>query len=526
MQLPAFANAVFRRTYAMTSTETWPEAAARVAKAVADDAVQQSQFEHLVRERVFIPGGRYLYSAGRPLQQFSNCFGFVAKDTREGWADLLGSAIMCLATTGGVGINYSDLRPKGTPITRMGGESSGPLALMQMINEVARHVKSGGSRRSALWAGLHWKHPDIGDFIRIKDWNDDIRAMKAKNFDYPAPLDMTNVSVIVDAEYLLGLQNGDERIWRLHREICELASRTGEPAFRNDVLIKRDDPDAVTGNPCQEAVLHDNDVCNLGSIVLPRIKSLSHLEEVVRLAVRFLYNGSLRGYYPTDTIAATAKRNRRIGLGIMGLHEFMLLQGTRYEWSDTLDRTLSTWRDVAADEAQKYSAKKLGSVPVSTRAIAPTGTISIIAETTSGIEPIFCAAYKRRYQSYGRYLFQHVVDPTAKRLLDAGFLPKDIEDAYALSHDVPRRLEVQARVQQYTDQAISSTVNLPAGYADPTFAETVATFLPRLKGVTVYPDGARAGQPLVPVDIEEALAQEGVVYEEDSERCKGGVCGL
>ena len=524
--LPVFADAVFKRTYAITPDETWPQAAARVAKAVADDPAQETVFATLIRERVFIPGGRYLYSSGRPLMQVSNCFGFLAEDSREGWSDLMRSALMCLSTGGGIGVNYSRVRPSGTPIARMGGTSSGPIALMQMVNEVGRHVMSGGSRRSALWAGLHWKHPDIDAFIAIKDWNVDIRAMKAKSFDYPAPLDMTNVSVIIDQEYLDGLTSGNVRIGELHRRICDAASRTGEPAFRNDVLITADDPDAVTGNPCQEAVLHDNDVCNLGSIVLPRILSISHLEFAVRAAVQFLYNGSLRGYYPTEKIAATAKRNRRIGLGIMGLHEFMLTHGGKYEWSGELDKFLNVWKDVAEDESRKYAARKGGAVPVATRAIAPTGTISIMAETTSGIEPIFRTAYKRRYQSHGRYLYQYVVDPTAKRLLDLGVPAKDIEDAFTLSYDVPRRLDVQSHVQTYTDQAISSTVNLPAKYQDDTFASTVTSFLPRLKGVSFYPDGARAGQPLVPVPVEEALAQEGVVFEEDSERCLNGVCGL
>ena len=524
--LPSFADAVFKRTYAITPDETWLQAAARVAKAVADDPAQETMFTALIRERVFIPGGRYLYSAGRPLMQVSNCFGFLAEDSREGWADLMRSALMCLSTGGGIGVNYSKVRPKGTPIARMGGSSSGPLALMQMVNEVGRHVMSGGSRRSALWAGLHWKHPDIDAFIALKDWNADVRAMKAKSFDYPAPLDMTNVSVIVDQEYLDGLSSGNVRIAELHQRICAAASRTGEPAFRNDVLITADDPGAVTGNPCQESVLHDNDVCNLGSIVLPRILNTSHLEFAVRAAVQFLYNGSLRSYYPTEKIAATATRNRRIGLGIMGLHEFMLTRGGKYEWSSELGKFLGVWKNVAEDESRKYAARKGGAVPVTTRAIAPTGTISIMAGTTSGIEPIYCVAYKRRYQQNGNHLFQYVVDPTAKRLLDRGFAAKDIEDAFSLSHDVPRRLTVQANVQRYTDQAISSTVNLPADFASSSFASTVADFLPRLKGVAFYPDGGRPNQPIVPVAIEEALGQEGVVYEENLERCLNGVCGL
>lgn len=533
--LSPFAQAIFERTYAHTNNghyETWDDCAARVANTVACSADQAAAFYHLIKHRIFIPGGRYLYSSGRPKFTNSNCYGFMVGDSREDWAQLLHDVTLCLSTGGGLGVNYSQIRPSGTPIKTFGGVASGPLALMQMVNEVARHVMAGGSRRSALWAGLAWNHPDIQAFITAKDWNEDLRGMKAKYFDYPAPLDMTNISVIIDDVYLAKLRAGDPSVVALHRQICESMVRTGEPAFRNQSRILQDDEGAVTGNACQESTLHDRDTCNLGSIVLPRVTSLEHLEWVTRTAIQFLYNGSILGSYPTDQIADVAERNRRIGLGLMGFHEFCLLNEQRYEWSSLLSDVLGVWREASTDEAKQYSASLSGNLPVTTRAIAPTGTISIIAETTSGIEPIFCTAYKRRFLKNGVYSFQYVVDPTANRLLETGIPTTHLEDTYQLSQDIARRLRVQSNVQEYVDQAISNTVNLPTyGTTGNTvgshvIADMVGTSLPLLKGLTVYPNGARAGQPLVPVELDEALGQTGVTFEEESERCLNGVCGL
>ena len=528
--LSLFSESIFKRTYSFHDQESWEACAARVAKAIADDKKQEKAFFEIIRDRVFIPGGRYLYSSGREIKQYSNCFGFLAKDSREGWANLLQDVTMCLSMGGGLGVNYSEVREKDAPIRRMGGKASGPKALMHMVNEVARHVMAGGKRRSALWAGLNWNHPDIMDFIQAKDWNDDIKAMKAKNFDFPAPMDMTNMSVIIGNEYLNKLHSGDPNVTQMHTKICEYMLRTGEPAFLNMSLRLKDDPGATTTNACTESTLHPHDTCNLGSVVLPRIKSLEQMETVTRLAIKFLYNGSLKAHYPTDKIASVAQANRRIGLGIMGLHEFMLLHDHKYEWFPKLEQYLHVWQEASDDEAKKYSRHVNEAPPIARRAIAPTGTISIVAETTSGIEPVFCSAYRRRYIDAGQYKFQYVVDPTVRRLIELGVPSKNIEDAYTLSFDVRRRLEVNAQVQRFTDQAISSTVNLPRFDQNvitvPEFADLMKEYLPRLKGITTYPDGARSGQPLSPVSIEEAMSNEGVVFEEDGERCAQGVCGL
>jgi len=175
-------------------------------------------------------------------------------------------------------------------------------------------------------------------------------------------------------------------------------------------------------------------------------------------------------------------------------------------------------------------------VPVKTRAVAPVGTIGIVAETTTGVEPIFCAAYKRRYLKGDVWQYQYVVDPTAKRLLDSGVPLELIEDAYDLAATVERRVAFQAWVQQYVDHSISSTINLPRWGSElnsesgvRAFGNMLIRYLPKLRGITVYPDGARAGQPLNPVPLSVALEKEGHVFEESgSTICdisKGGECG-
>ncbi len=172
--------------------------------------------------------------------------------------------------------------------------------------------------------------------------------------------------------------------------------------------------------------------------------------------------------------------------------------------------------------------------PVKTRAIAPNGTIGIIGETTTSAEPIFCVAYKRRFIDTDKsWKFQYVIDPTAQRLItEQGVSPEEIEDAYSLSYNVERRIKFQADLQAFVDHGISSTINLPYPITDPDevkgFGETLIKYLPRLRGVTCYPDGARAGQPLEAVPYEVALGSTGVTMEEDTGRnaqCRSGSCG-
>lgn len=531
-ELGSFAEIIFKRTYAIHPEETWDECARRVADFVAgkDQSKLADEFYVAIRDRKFMPGGRYLAQAGREIPQLTNCFLFRVEDSREGWSELLYKHMMSLATGGGCGTFYGDVRGKGTPIKRFGGTASGPVSLMFMINEVARHVLAGGKRRSALWAGLPWNHPDIQEFIHAKDWSTSIRALKEQDFNYPAPLDMTNISVNLDDEFFSKVEK-DKEVWKLYYDICKSMCKTGEPGFSINV---GEDSSNVLRNPCSEVTSDtDSDCCNLGSVNLSRIKDIEELKTVTRLAVKFLYLGTYRSWLPHEDFNATREKYRRIGLGIMGLHEWCMSHGERYEPSGELGKWLSCWANISDDEATKFAKKMKGKKPIAIRAIAPTGTIGIIAETTTGIEPVHCVAYKRRFLGNdNKWNFEYVIDPTVKRLLEAKVItdPNDVEDSIKLASSVERRIRMQAFIQAFVDQGISSTINLPE-WGDlgnnnaQQFAKTLLEYLPKLRGITVYPDGARPGQPIVPVKWETAMKYQPEA-KEDEARCSGSICSI
>jgi ribonucleoside-diphosphate reductase alpha chain len=534
-----FAATVMRERYSHEGKEEWSDIAKRVATNVlgAVDAPRDlvDEVGNLINQRKFMPGGRYLYAAGRELHQVQNCLLLRAEDSREGWANHVQKSTMALMTGAGIGAVYSDLREKGALIRRTGGTSSGPLALMQMTNEVGRGAIQGGSRRAAIWAGLHWNHPDIIEFIKQKDWSEDVRAMKLKDFNFPATMDFTNISVILDTEFFRAFENANHSQHGLANEVYWMTVngmlRTAEPGFSIDAGPNEGEN---LRNACTEITSHDDsDICNLGSVNMSRIESLEEMEHVTEVASAFLLAGTVYSHVPYEKVDEVRQKNRRIGLGLLGLHEWLLKEGKPYGPDEKLEEYLKVYKESAdgsaADWANAWSLNR----PVKTRAIAPTGTIGIVAETTTGVEPIFCAAFKRRYFDKGTWRFQYVLDPTAERLVNQGVAPETIEDAYSI--DQTRRLGFQSWLQQYVDHAISSTINLPEWGSDANNEDTVQDFgdtlmenLPNLRGVTVYPDGARGGQPLTPVPYASAAMQTGMVYTEGIDICditKGGSCG-
>jgi ribonucleoside-diphosphate reductase alpha chain len=521
-------------------TETWPDTAYRVVRFVlgaleyTDRDPEFQRLVALVAQRKFIPGGRYLRSAGHELHFINNCFLYRCVDSREGWADLVRKCIMSLSSGGGVGVVYSDIRESGKLIKKTGGVATGPLSPACMVNEVARHVMQGGQRRSAIWGGLHWDHPDIFKWIVAKDWSEEVKAAKEKDFSAPAALDMTNISVILDSEFFFAFQNEGhpKHDWaqQVYWQSTEHMLRHGEPGFSIDI---GDNANENLRNPCCEITSEDDsDVCCLGSINLSRIESKEELAEVVRLGTLFLVAGTVYSDLPHEEIRLTREKNRRLGLGLMGVHEWLLRRGYRYEINDEFRE----WLDIYATSTEaswEWADKHNLSRPIKTRAIAPNGTIGIIGETTTSAEPIFCTAMKRRFlDTDGEWKFQYVIDPTAHRLVEEeGIDPEKIEDAYMLSYDYERRMKFQADLQDYVDHGISSTINLPESVIDEQdvrlFGETLMKYLPRLRGVTVYPDGARSGQPLTAVPYEEAIGRTGVTFEESEDAfCRSGTCGV
>jgi ribonucleoside-diphosphate reductase alpha chain len=543
-QLSKFAETIMQQKYSHDldngEKENWSNISYRVPKHVmrsvrAPKSVVE-RLQQLVAERKFIPGGRYLAATGRLFHQVNNCFLFRGEDSREGWADLMQKATLALMTGGGIGSDYSEIREEGRLIRKTGGYSTGPIALMNMVNEGGRFIMQGGSRRSAIWAGLRWDHADIQKFITLKNWTPEVRALKAANYNFPATMDGTNISVLLNDEFFESFNDekhprhsmAESVYWTAVRQML----KTGEPGFSIDCGKNAKE---TLRNACTEVTSADDcDVCNLGSINLARITSLDEMREITELASAFLLAGTVYSDVPFAQVDKIRSKNRRLGLGLMGIHEWLLVHGKKYGPDTDLGEYLKIYAQSGL-MVKSYADKWDLSKPIKTRAIAPVGTIGIIGETTTGIEPIFCAAYKRRYLKGSSWQYQFVVDPTAKRMLDSG-VPLDlIEDAYDLAGDVERRISFQAWVQQYVDHSISSTINLPAWGSELNNEDTVQKFgkiliqyLPRLRGITFYPDGARDGQPLNAAPLSDALKHVGEIFEEAGNVCdisKGGECG-
>lgn len=542
--MSAFARKIMQQKYSHIKKdgklEQWENISYRVPKHVFKPIENSKTLQGTVQEHMeqfkFIPGGRYLYAAGRPFHQTQNCLLNRAEDSREGWAELMHKAAMGLMTGAGIGVEYSWVRPEDSPIRKTGGFSTGPLSLMQIINESGRGIKQGGSRRSALWAGLNWKHKDIIKFIGMKNWIPEVRAMKEKDFNFPATMDGTNISVGLDDDFFQSYLNVDhsahKHAYDVYWTAIKQMLKTGEPGFSINCGKEWNE---VLRNACTEVTSEDDsDICNLGSINLAEINSLDEMETAVEIGIAFLLAGTVYSDVPYAKVDMIRTKNRRLGLGLMGIHEWLLKRGEKYGESAELEKYLKIYAK-SGDYARQYAKKWDLSVPVKTRAIAPTGTIGIISETTTGCEPIYCTAYKRRYLNGKTWNYQYVVDPTAKRLVDSGVNPDTIEDAYKLAEDVERRVAFQAWLQKYVDHSISSTINLPAWGSElnneskvKSFGNMLIKYLPDLRGITVYPDGARGGQPLTPVKYQTAMKQEGEVFVENVDICditSGGSCG-
>lgn len=846
---------VFRGKYAISQAQSWHEKARHIVEDVCGYGIEnkynaplmstsdRDQLVKYISEFKFLPGGRYIYYAGRKARFYNNCYLLRAEeDTREEWANVMHRSTSCLMTGGGIGCDYSLLRPKGRMLSRTGGISSGAIPLMRSVNEIGRNVMQGGSRRSAIYASLNWQHEDAADFLTEKNWSDkgigksvDPDSLKPytysdyKNDDFnaPASLDMTNISLNWDDAWLnmtdrhkhpiflqnvmqamfngepgfsfnfgnkqnetlrnapvsgntrvltpLGYQSvkdivgqdvivwtgkrwaqtvfnktkdnvqtitvtlsngrsitcdrehpfivwnkssGEHRVaaeelvsgmsiacdlpkdsqvsyyfgspdeygygyvfgdgsivnhrgdisvhtdtkLEAYEYACEVLganknasgsrayfkSRTKSKLFspslnfvagwfdadgcysRNmlrlsstdiDSLIslsefldivgikttiskqcgsgynkdgvyfslcvirdshnrfaeivptRRVKPNAVVKtrkfnikvvdvvssgitedvyccdvgveehsfmaegvliSNCTEVTSEDDsDVCNLGSVNLAACENIAEFTDVVRLAAKFLVCGTIRAELPYEKVYKVREKNRRLGLGLMGIHEWLLRRNYRYEVTPELHTWLAVYASESEAAANEHCDRFYINRPKAYRAIAPTGTIGILAGTTTGIEPIYAVAYKRRYLTEGtKWKYEFAVDSTAQLLIESGISPDAIETAVDLSKDPERRIKFQADVQDYVDMAISSTLNLPTwGSAGNNvdkveqFAEVVSKYAPRLRGLTFYPDGSRGGQPINAIPYDEAMRHKGVVFEENSS-CKDGVCGL
>ena len=540
----------FRNKYASNTFETWKDRAHTIVNDVCGTrngkdmpVMSKSDRDYLIKvitEFKFLPGGRYIYYAGRDASYWNNCYLLrLMEDSREEWSAVTQRAMSCLMTGGGIGIDVSIARPSGRPLRRTGGVASGPLPLLSVVNEVGRNVMQGGSRRSAMYGSLNWQHEDALDFLKIKNWHDfnvpgtelSLADVKRNNFNYPAPLDMMNISLNYDDEFLKEVREG--RMPDVFIENCKQAMTTGEPGFSFNFGDKQDE---TLRNACTEITSStDSDVCNLGSINMGRIENIEEFKDVVSVASKFLVCGTIRAHLPYAKVEEVRQKNRRLGLGLMGMHEWLLKSGYKYEMNDELKKWLKIYRDESEKSANEHCDRFFLSRPKGYRAIAPTGSISILAGTTSGVEPIYAVAYKRRYLQEGtKWKHQFTVDGAAQNLINQGINHGDIESAIDLAADPERRIKFQYELQKYVDHAISSTLNLPPYGSELNneetlgkFSSVVAKYAHGLRGLTLYPEGSRGGQPITACDYEEANSKRGVVYEDNSdEQCMTGICGI
>jgi ribonucleoside-diphosphate reductase alpha chain len=315
----------------------------------------------------------------------------------------------------------------------------------------------------------------------------------------------------------------------------------GDPGFQYDWDTQ------VLRNACTEVISADDcDSCCIGSVNLSKIRNLAELKEIVELGTVYLLCNTLYTDWPVAKVGGVKEKNRRLGLGLMGLAEWFVQRQQPYGYNNPADKRLyaedhiSNWLRSYQDESIYAAVHWAGvldvAVPIAIRAIAPTGTISALGHTTPGIEPIFHTAYQRTYNTLKTqdhadgFIKVKVIDPIVMKWIEQGYNIDDIDTAYTLSQSsegIERRLAFQAFVQQYVDNGISSTVNLPPYQEgmEIQLAPILLKYLPQLRGVTFYPDGRYSNQPVVPLDIHEVLADnDSVMGQYESCKLDGG-CG-
>ena len=342
-----FSQDIYLQKYSLDRQEKWADTCRRVVDNVCGQLLDHDTKEEIYKlmcERKFIPGGRYLYSAGRAFHQVNNCFLYRAGDSREDWADLMYKVTSALMTGGGIGVDYSPLREEGAKVKRTGGEATGPIAHMAMTNEIGRYIMQGGQRRSAIWAGLNWSHPDTHKFIHVKDWKQDLLDMKEKDFNFQLPMELTNISVIYDTEFFIAMKSRKhpkhEQAVKVWLENCKQAFITAEPGMSFNF---RKDNESLRNACCEVVSEDDSDKCNLGTMWINRFENKEDFARGCELATQFLLCGSIYSDVPTDKVKEIGLKNNRIGLGLGGIHEWLLTRGHGYHVVPELHKWLNIY---------------------------------------------------------------------------------------------------------------------------------------------------------------------------------------
>lgn len=584
-----FSLEIFKKRYAFTEEETWGEACSRVARQMSTAEAPEKQkvyydkFLDILASNLFVPGGRIWYNSGRSSPQLLNCFVLDNnKDSREGWAKSAYNMILTSMTGGGCGDDFSDVRPRGAPISSQKGEAPGAIELMRLIDACAKPVKAGGQRRVALMFSLDLDHPDVEEFLNAKlvkgeltHANVSVRSKRTKEFIK---------AVKNNGDWELNWKGKFKRTVKaadLWKTIVNNAYNSAEPGFLNWELVESESnisyiEPLITTNPCGEIALSAHDCCCLGHLVLPRFITASGeidwplLGTTIRSAVRFLDNVLTVNHYPLPEMKAKSHNLRRIGLGTTGLADMLAMLGFRYgsqegnQFVDKLFRFISK----AAYEASIMLAVEKGPFPLcnpekhvesgfikrmpeKTRSLilehgirncailtqAPTGTVSILSDNcSSGIEPMFSPAYERRFWDNDTRKTELVFHPLFEKFMSEG---RDVSH-FVGSRDisVQDHMEVQKIVQKHIDNAVSKTINIPEDYPIEEMDKLWLQYLPYLKGTTFYrentrgfvrEDGTVEEPPLKAISLEDAKSrflEKHVTQVVAVDDCPKGVCEI